>query len=100
MPVRPPRRPASRRTRGQSLGEFAIVVPLLLVIFGGAVQLGIIFAAQNSLTQVDRDTARWASTQLGFNPCSRAATNSPSALVKQADAIARSSALLAYPTST
>ena len=84
-----------RHARGQSLVEFAMVLPILLILFGGAVQFGVIFAAQNSLTQVARDTARWAATQT-FTPCSKAAIGTPPPLLYQADQIAQSSSLIGY----
>lgn len=59
-PVPQPR----RRRRGQSLAEFAIVFPVLMLILGGIIQFGIIFWGQNTLTQIARDTGRWAATQL------------------------------------
>lgn len=61
---RPPNRP---RTRGQSLVEFALVFPILMIILGGIIQFGLIFWGQNTLNQVVRDTGRWAATQQA--PC-------------------------------
>ena len=81
--------------RGQSLVEFAMVLPILLILFGGAVQFGVIFAAKNSLIQVARDTARWAATQT-FTQCSDAASGALPPLVDQADQIAQSSSLIGY----
>ena len=49
-----------RRSSGQALVEFAIVVPLLLAMVGGIIQFGILFWAQNTLTQVVRDTGRYS----------------------------------------
>jgi Flp pilus assembly protein TadG len=51
------------RSRGQSLAEFAIVFPVLMLIIGAIIQFGIIFWGQNTLTQIARDTGRWAVTQ-------------------------------------
>jgi Flp pilus assembly protein TadG len=58
------RRHARRRSRGQSLAEFALVFPILMLILGGVIQFGIIFWGQNSLNQVVRDAGRYAVTQL------------------------------------
>jgi len=58
-------RPKHERTRGQSLVEFALVFPVLMLLIGGIIQFGIIFWSQNTLTQIARDTGRWASSQLG-----------------------------------
>jgi Flp pilus assembly protein TadG len=59
-----------RPTRGQSLAEFAIVFPVLMLIIGGIIQFGIIFWGQNTLTQIARDTGRWAATQQGCDTTS------------------------------
>ena len=77
--------------RGQSLAEFAIILPILLLIVFAIIQFGLIFWAQNTLTQVVRDTGRWAATQQ-TKPCS----NGGPALVVKADEIARISSLLGY----
>jgi Flp pilus assembly protein TadG len=86
-------RARSRRGRssGQSLVEFAIVAPVALAIIGAIVQFGIIFWAQNTLTQVVRDTGRWEATQQ-TTPCSDGA----SALGSQAEIIAGNSSLFGY----
>jgi hypothetical protein len=80
-----------KRARGQSLVEFAIVFPVLFVLLGGVIQFGLIFWAQNTLTQVVHDAGRWASTQQ-TKPCDGGAT----AVVAQTDEIARHSGLLGY----
>lgn len=81
--------------RGQSLVEFALVFPVLLLLVGGAVQLGVIFAAKNGLTQVARDTARWAATQT-YDVCNSGATATPPQPLTQADSIASVSSLIGY----
>jgi Flp pilus assembly protein TadG len=76
---------------GQSLAEFAIVFPILFLILAAIIQFGLIFWGQNTLTQVARDTGRWAATQ---QECSTtAATN---AVVTTANQIAQSSSLIGY----
>ena len=77
--------------RGQSLVELAIVFPVLFVLLGGIIQFGMMFWAQNTLTQVVADTGRWASTQQ-TRPCDAGGA----ALVAQADQIARRSSLIGY----
>jgi Flp pilus assembly protein TadG len=82
-----------RRSRGQSLAEFAIVFPVLMVIVGGIIQFGIIFWGQNTLTQVARDTGRWAATQT--TACSTAATDvlgTAKSIASQSSLIGNSSA--------
>jgi len=86
-----PRNQRSRsreRSRGQSLAEFALVFPILMVILGGIIQFGIIFWGQNTLTQIARDTGRWASTQV---TCPTVAATVPTA-----NAIAAQSSLIGY----
>jgi Flp pilus assembly protein TadG len=70
-----------------------MVTPILLLLIGGAVQLGVIFAAKNTLVQIARDTARWSATQIN-SPCSAAST----ALIAQADSTAAISGLIGYTT--
>lgn len=76
---------------GQTLVEFAIVLPVFLLIVFAIIQFGLIFWAQNTLTQVVRDTGRWAATQQ-TNPCD----SGGAALVTKADQIAQVSSLLGY----
>ncbi len=78
------------RWRGQSLAEFALVFPVLMLIIGGTIQFGIIFWGQNTLTQIARDTGRWAATQV---ICPTTATVAPTA-----NNIAAVSSLIGYRT--
>ena len=73
---------------GQSLVEFALVLPVLMLIIGAIVQFGLLFWAQNTLNQVLRDAGRWAATQAD---CSDAAP-----VIATANAIAGQSSLLGY----
>jgi Flp pilus assembly protein TadG len=82
------RSPDRRRSRGQSLAEFALVFPILMLILGGIIQFGIIFWGQNTLTQVARDTGRWAASQV---TCPTVGTVTPTA-----NAIALNSSLIGY----
>jgi Flp pilus assembly protein TadG len=52
-----------RRTRGQALTEFALILPVFLAILLGIMQFGILFWAQVTATSIARDTARFAVTQ-------------------------------------
>lgn len=85
------------RTRhtGQSLAEFAIAFPILFLIVAAIIQFGLIFWAQNTLTQVARDTGRWAATQQA-NPCNSG--TAVAAVVTTANQIAASSSLIGYST--
>ena len=64
--------------------------PVLMLIIGGIIQFGIIFWAQNTLTQVVRDTGRWAATQQN---CSDS-----TAVITTANSIASTASLIGYTT--
>jgi len=91
-PPRVPRRRlfGVRSRRGQSLVEMALILPILLLLVGGIIQFGMLFWTQNTLTQIARDTGRWAATQTACGPAE------VSAIQNQADAIAAQSSLLGY----
>jgi hypothetical protein len=78
--------------RGQSLVEFALILPILLMLVGGIVQYGMIFATKHSLIQVGRDVGRWAATQ----PCSDVDSDGNPQPVTQADLVALQSRLMGY----
>jgi Flp pilus assembly protein TadG len=61
-----------------------------MLIVGGIIQFGIIFWGQNTLTQVARDTGRWAATQV---TCPTTTTVDPIARN-----IAANSSLIGYPS--
>jgi TadE-like protein len=86
-------RNSARKRNGQSLAEFAIVFPVMFLIIAGIIQFGLIFWAQNSLTQVVRDTGRWAATQQ-TSPCD----GGGSTLVSKADELAKISSLFGFST--
>jgi Flp pilus assembly protein TadG len=84
-----PRRPAlARHERGQSLVEFALVLPILMLVVAGIIQFGVLFWAQNTLTQIARDTGRWAATQTN---CTDA-----SLVIDEANAVAGQASLVGY----
>jgi Flp pilus assembly protein TadG len=87
------RRGRLRGARGQSLVEFTLVLPVFFAIFAGIIQFGLVFWAQNTLTQVVRDTGRWAATQQG---CSATTVG----LGTQVNAVAHNSSLLGYDPSS
>ena len=84
-------RESRKRSRGQSLAEFALVFPVLMLVLGGIIQFGVIFWGQNTLTQVVRDTGRWAATQ---QICDTAAAQT--AILATANKIAGQSSLIGY----
>jgi Flp pilus assembly protein TadG len=83
-----------RRSHGQSLAEFAIVFPILMLVIGGIIQLGIFFWGQNTINQVVRDTGRWAATQQGdcVSVAGKAALTT--SITTTANSVATNSALL------
>ena len=54
----------SKRTphRGQAMAEFALILPLALLILFGIIQFGFLFASQIGMVNALRETARYAST--------------------------------------
>lgn len=95
--VNRPRRRPPRAHRGQALVEFGLVIGLFLFVIGGLIQFGVILWSQNAITQVARDTARWAVTQ-SISPCDSPATRT--ALAAAADQLARGTSLVNYPAGT
>lgn len=87
------RRRPRRAHRGQALVEFGLVIGLFLFVIGGLIQFGVILWSQNAITQVARDTARWAVTQ-SISPCDSPATRT--ALAGAADQLARGTSLVNY----
>lgn len=52
------------RSRGQSLVEFALVIPIFLLILFGMIDIGRLVYINNSLSEGAREAARWGSVQL------------------------------------
>lgn len=57
------------RTRGQALAEFAMVVPLFLLLLFGIVDIGRYVYGSNALSQSAREAARAGSVAYGPNDC-------------------------------
>jgi Flp pilus assembly protein TadG len=55
-------RPMRRKTRGQALVEFAIILPILLTLFGAAVDIARVYQAWNVLESATRNAAEYAAT--------------------------------------
>lgn len=68
------------------------MLPVLLLVVGGIIQFGILFWGQNTLTQVTRDTGRWAAT---YQTC-----GDTNAVVAEANKIADASSLIGYSASS
>ena len=59
----------ARRERGQALTEFAILLPLIVVLFFGIIQFGFLFGGQIGLVNGAREAARYTSTSpINSNP--------------------------------
>lgn len=52
----------SRDERGQALVEFALILPIALLILMGIIQFGFLFAGHIGVTNAIRETARFGST--------------------------------------
>jgi len=63
---------AGRRAHGQSLVEFALVIPVFLIILMGVVDFGMAIYKFNGVSQAAREIARVTSVHpcLGTSPCS------------------------------
>jgi Flp pilus assembly protein TadG len=61
-----------------------------MLIVGGIIQFGLIFWAQNTLTQVVRDTGRWAASQQACTPAEK------TLIIATANNIAAKSSLFGY----
>lgn len=53
--------------KGQALVEFALILPILLLLVMGIIQFGIIFSAQMSVTNAVREGARTAAVSPNIN---------------------------------
>ena len=73
--------------------EFALVLPILVLIVLGIMQFGLLFWGQITLTQVARDTGRWAATQ---QACVQGSGSGQADVIGEARQIASSSNLYGY----
>lgn len=71
------------------------MLPLLLVLTGGIVQVGTVIATKHTLIQIGRDLGRWAATQEAAE-CTDLGTEVPSPIAVRADEIAVQSDLMGY----
>jgi hypothetical protein len=90
-------RSATRGRSGQALAEFAIVGSVFFLLVGAIIQFGLLMWSANTLTQVARDTARWAVTQ-SASPCDSNANRN--AVAAQADLFAQQWKLLGHTAGT
>lgn len=51
------------KSRGQALVEFALIVPIFLLLFFGLIDVGRAVYVNNSLAEAAREGARWGSVQ-------------------------------------
>lgn len=78
--------------------EFALVLPVLVLIMVGVMQFGILFWAQITLTQVSRDTGRWVASQ-GWECYPALDATADDQIIAQANAVAARSTLFAWSAS-
>jgi hypothetical protein len=88
---------ASAEGSGQALAEFALVGGVFFLLVAAIIQFGLLLWTENTVTQIARDTARWAVTQ-STTPCDSTANRN--ALGAQADLFARQWRLLGYQAGT
>ena len=65
------------RTRGQALVEFALVAPLLFLVIGGIITLGIGVFYQQQLTNAAREAARYAAIHSETSQCPTRSNREP-----------------------
>jgi len=82
---------------GQAMAEFALVGGVFILLVAAIIQFGLLLWSENTVTQVARDTARWAVTQ-STTPCD--STGNRNAVAAQADLFARQWNLLGYRAGT
>jgi len=81
--------------RGQALTEFALVILGFMVVVGAIIQFGLVMWSQNAITEIARDTARWAVTQ-STDPCDLVRPE----LANRANILADQAALIGYTSGT
>jgi hypothetical protein len=79
--------------RGQAMVELALSLGVFMLIIGGIIQFGVILWSQNAVTEVARETARWAVTQ-STTPCDSATHRGN--VAGAADELARRASLVGY----
>ncbi|MBI5839403.1 MAG: pilus assembly protein [Chloroflexi bacterium] len=67
LKTKPGRQRGKRKSKGQSLVEFAIALPIIILLFSGLVEFGFILNYYLSLLDATRESARLYSTQDPFN---------------------------------
>lgn len=63
MSVMRSKRTSAHRSRGQSLVEFAVVIPIFLLLVFGLIDMGRLVYINNALSEGAREAARWGSVQ-------------------------------------
>jgi hypothetical protein len=62
-------RTGRERTRGQALVEFALVFPIALLVIVGVIVIGMYVFYQQQITNVARESARWAAIHSSTSLC-------------------------------
>jgi len=71
----------TRRERGQDLVEFAIVLPVLLLLTLGIIQFGILIWNYNTVSNAAREGARYAIVKPNADPASGSCTTAPASSI-------------------
>jgi Flp pilus assembly protein TadG len=58
-----------KKVKGAALIEFAIVLPLLLIVIFGVLELGVILIQDNSLNKAAREASRYLATNWNITGC-------------------------------
>jgi Flp pilus assembly protein TadG len=85
----PTSRSASRRTRlGQSLVEFALILPILLTMFGAAVDVARVYGAWVTLEAATRDAAEQVATDTTITTSTAATTRAKTIVCSEMTGVA------------
>jgi len=77
------RRPSTARRRGQSLVEFALILPILLTLTGAAIDVARVYGAWVNLESATRDAAEQVATDATVTSQSAALTRAKAILCPQ-----------------
>jgi hypothetical protein len=84
--------PTNHRTRGQALSEFALVVPILLVLLVATADFGRIFATMIAIESATRDAAETTANDYLANPPGPLGAPAPGGIQAYYDALHKSAA--------
>jgi Flp pilus assembly protein TadG len=82
------RKPFIKRENGQAMVEFAIILPLLILLLCGIVEFGWIFMNQSLLDNANRETTRFMT--MSYDGSASVSTNNAVALAKMKEVLGSS----------